>query len=73
MSTEERNGPKTYPAILNNIRREAAKIREANDKLRELCNQLTLSDRPAPAQVLYEAATTIGVALVHIRDVFREF
>lgn len=73
-TTESTNGTKVrYETILNNIRKQAAAIREANEKLRDLKSQLIITEHPAPAQVLEEAATTIGVALAHVRDVFREF
>lgn len=73
MSTEEKNSTARYSTILNNVRRQAQQIRDANEKLRDLRDQLKISERPAPAEILDEATTVIGVALVHIRDVFKDF
>lgn len=71
MSTEEKNGPKRFETILNSIRKEAQKIRESNDKLRDLKNQLVVTDHVPSAQILDEAASTIHVALEHLRSVFK--
>jgi uncharacterized protein with GYD domain len=74
MSTTE-NGTKVqrYEVILNRVRKEATTIREANDRLRELRQQLEASGHPAPASVLNETTTTIDVAISHVRGVFTGF
>jgi len=73
MSTTENNTKVRYETVLNGIRREATKIREANDRLREYQEQLQASGHPAPASVLTETTTTIDVALAHVRGVFTGF
>lgn len=74
MSTEEKNGPKVrYETVLNAVRRELQKIREASEKLGQLSADMVAANHPAPATILEEARTTIRVGLEHARAVFREF
>jgi hypothetical protein len=72
MSTENKPVAR-YETILNQVRREAQKIRESNDKLRDLRDQLVITEHPAPAETLGQTTTTIQVALEHVRNVFKEF
>lgn len=73
MSTTESNSRPKFETVLNSIRREAAKIRESQEKLWALHAQLVQTNHPAPAQVLDESQKTIHVALEHLRSVFMEF
>jgi hypothetical protein len=75
MSTaEDKNGPKVrYETVLNAVRRELQKIREASEKLEALRRDMEVANHPAPATILDEARTTISVGLEHARAVFREF
>ena len=73
MSTTENGTKARYATILNSIRREASKVRDSNEKLRDMIGQLATADHPAPAQILSEATTTIAVGLEHVLSVFREF
>lgn len=73
MSTTENGTKPRYETVLNSIRRELQKIREAAEKLDQFSQALTEANHPAPAAILNDVGVTVRVALAHAKDVFREF